>query len=391
MKKIKIAFFADVLIRNYDGAIRTMYHIIDRLPQDRFEIKLYCGDPPQHDIPHEVIEVSKLTLPFNKNYKMAIPQFNSAQIKKSLDDYAPDLVHISTPSLLGHFALSYADRNNITVSSIYHTHFISYVDYYLRNTKQLIPAAKKYMTSKLSKFYKQCDRVFVPTQEMMTYLSHLGLSDDKMILWQRGIDRRIFSPDKKDEAYIGSLVGNERPNLLFASRLVWEKNLQTLIDIYYQIEQRGLDYNLLIVGDGVAKNEMMRAMPKAHFTGEVNQETLAMYYASSDVFVFPSISETYGNVVIEAMSCGLPCVIADGGGSKSFISDGNNGFLCAPYNSECYLSHITTLLITPNLSDQFRQNGLEYVSNLDWDPLVYNFYNYLEGLYQDNRMVSKAA
>src|SRR5690606_31267974 len=120
----------------------------------------------------------------------------------------------------------------------------------------------------------------------------------------------LFNPSKSDKAYLRSITGNTNTNISFVSRLVWEKNIKTLIEIYHTLEEFGGGYNLIIAGEGTAKSIAMQEMPKAHFLGKQNHEQLSKLYASADAFVFTSTSETYGNVVVEAMASGLPCVIA---------------------------------------------------------------------------------
>ena len=177
-----------------------------------------------------------------------------------------------------------------------------------------------------------------------------------------------------------ALVGNDDPVILFASRLVWEKNLETLIAIYQLSQDRNLPFNFLVVGDGVALEDCKRRMPKAIFTGKVDHQQLSIIYASSDVFLFPSISESYGNVVVEAMASGLPCVIADGGGSRNFIQQGQNGFLCQPNNAEDYLNHISTLIHDTQLHQQFVAEGLRYSKSLSWDDLAATYFKDLSAM-----------
>jgi len=177
-----------------------------------------------------------------------------------------------------------------------------------------------------------------------------------------------------------SLTKNNKPNLLFASRLVWKKNLKTLTKIYNQIQYSGQEYNLIIAGDGMAMEDLKKQMPNAFFLGKLSHDELAKFYASSDVFVFTSISESYGNVVAEAMASGLPCVIANGGGSASFIDHGNNGFLCSPEDENDYLNHIKRVLGNENLRNQFINNGLELTRDLKWQYLTETYFSDLETL-----------
>lgn len=372
MKRLKIAFFAEMLLENYDGAIRTMYHILQRIPKDKFEIVIYCGVPPENDIGFEIVTVPTITIPFNRNYKLALHQLSQKKLANHLDNFRPDLIHISTPSPMGHYAIQYAQGKKIPVTTIYHTHYLGYIDYYLQELQFLIKPVKNAIVKTYNKFYNNCNKVFVPTYAMVEALCNHGVDKTRMEIWPRGIDRKIFNPHKSRLNMIQSLTGNSRPNILFASRLVWEKNLKTLIEVYKLAEAQKLKWNFIIAGDGVAKNQLMHVMPNAYFLGELNQEDLASYYASCDVFLFPSDSETYGNVVIEALSCGTACVIANGGGSKSFIEHGENGFLCTQNQAEEYLSYIQKILENPILKKKFEVKGLEFVSGMDWDIIVEN-------------------
>jgi glycosyltransferase involved in cell wall biosynthesis len=212
-----------------------------------------------------------------------------------------------------------------------------------------------------------------------------------MKIWQRGIDHQLFNPSKKRPKMIRGISQNDKPNILFVSRLVWEKNLQTLVDFYQTNQKNGAPYNLIIAGDGVARTELEEQMPKAFFLGSVNHQKLAQLYASADVFLFTSITETYGNVVIEAMSSGLPCVIANGGGSKSFIESGVNGFLCHPTDANDYFQKIQNLMNQPALHQTFVKNGLQYTKDLCWDTLANIYFEDVKKLAVLNKEAIAAA
>ncbi len=134
------------------------------------------------------------------------------------------------------------------------------------------------------------------------------------------------------------------------------------------------------MGDGTARQACEERMPKAAFTGKIEHQYLSILYASADVFLFPSVSETYGNVVVEAMASGLPCVIADGGGSKDFIEQGVNGFKCSPYNAADYLEKIELILNNKILSIQLSAEGLKISRQLSWEQLVYTYFDDVSNL-----------
>ncbi|WP_229213771.1 glycosyltransferase family 4 protein [Dyadobacter psychrotolerans] len=380
MKKIKIAFFAEILIEDFDGASRTMFQIIRRIPQQHFEFLFICGKGPDELFGFECVCIPTLTVPFNKSYSMALPYLADKTLREKLSAFDPDIIHIATPSLLGSFALQYARSLQLPVISIYHTHFISYISYYLSKAPFLIDLVKAKLMVAQKNFYNQCELVYVPSESIAAEMQQMGISQSGLKLWKRGIDTHLFSPEKRDTTSLRLTTGNNNPNILFASRLVWEKNLETLIRIYEYCQSKNLKYNFIIAGDGIAKKACQQKMNKAFFTGSLQHAELAKLYASADVFLFTSVSETYGNVVLEAMACGLPCVIADGGGSRDFIEQGINGFKCQPQNHADYVDKIQTILSDDPLRARFSQKGRSFSLDLDWDKLTDVYFDDLQSM-----------
>lgn len=380
--KIRVAFFADMLERDTDGAVRTMYQLIDRIPENKFEFLFFTGTSSQTSIKYDIVKIPSCAIPFNKTYKIGIPNLQRLTLIKSLQNFKPDVIHIASPSLLGYFALNYAQDNQIPVLSIYHTHYISYLKYYLKSVPFLISLAEKLSSKKLIDFYNRCDVVYVPTQQMMGELNDIGVARRKMKLWQRGLDTTLFHPGKNDDIFIGELTGNNFPCILFASRLVWEKNLETLFNIYDEIERQKINVNFIVVGAGTAQDAVKQRMKKAFFLGHINHETLAKVYASCKVLVFPSVTETYGNVVIEAMASGCVPVIAKGGGSQSLVKDNETGFLCQPNNASEYVEKIKILLHQPVVRSEMIESGLQYTSKLNWENLSEEYFNDIKFLSQ---------
>jgi len=380
LKKIKVAFFAEILIEDFDGASRTMFQIIRRIDRQQFEFLFVCGKGPSELFGFKCVRIPTITLPFNNRYSMAIPVLAETQLKNKLTDFAPDVIHIATPSLLGHFALNFARTFQLPVLTIYHTHFVSYIDYYLSKIPVLIELVKSRLIAGQKDFYNLCDTVYVPSETIADEMKKMGIIPDRLKIWKRGIDTDIFSPKKRNTEFLQHITGNDNPNILFASRLVWEKNLETLFKIYDYCESKNLNYNFIIAGDGTAMKTCQQRMPGAIFTGNLQHERLAELYASADVFLFTSVSETYGNVVLEAMASGLPCVIADGGGSKDFITQGDNGFKCPPDHAASYVEKIEIILKDDDLRQQFSDKGRRYSLELDWHKLTAVYFDDLHNL-----------
>lgn len=373
-QKVRVAFFAEILHEGHDGATRTMFQLIKRIDPNQFEFLFIYGVGPDELYGFECFKVPAFTVPVNRNYKMAFPVLVQNSLRERLQEFDPHMVHIATPSLLGEFGLKYANQEKLPVISIYHTHFISYIDYYLKSAPFLIDFVKSKVIESQRMFYNRCDMVYIPSESIATELMEIGISPLRMKIWKRGIDTQLFSPDKKDPHLMRRITGNNHPVVLFASRLVWEKNLETLFRIYDGLKLKNIPFNMVIAGDGTARKIAENRMPDAVFTGKVEHNVLAELYASASVFVFPSVSETYGNVILEAMASGLPCVIADGGGSADFIEQGVNGFKCDPYNEHYYIDKIIMLLGDKNMRKQFITEGLQYSKAFDWGQLAETYF-----------------
>lgn len=380
MSKIKVAFFAEILYEDKDGASRTMFQLIKRIPTDRFEFMFIYGDGPDRLLQFESVRVPTIRIPSNRTYSLSIPSLIRRRLIRTLDDFNPDLVHIATPSLLGHFAAAYASKRHIPVITIYHTHFISYIDYYFKHMPFLIGPAKKFVSLTKKSFYNQCDYIYVPTRSIKQELISYGVQASRMQIWERGIDNNLFNPQKRDLATLRKITGNELPTLLFVSRLVWEKNLEMLFCIFRLIKQRGIKCNFLVVGDGAARKACEHEMKGAIFLGHVNHEELATLYASSAIFIFPSVSEAYGNVVLEAQASGLPCIIANGGGSRDLIENGVSGFSCDPNNGTEFVDRIEILLNTQTVYQTFKEFGLKESAKRDWNSLAAVYFHDIEQL-----------
>lgn len=378
---MRVAFFAEILIKDFDGASRTMFQLIERIPSADFEFLFVCG-MHQKDLEDSfsVLKVPTLQVPGNATYRFSVPVLKKKTLEKQLKTFNPDVVHIATPSFLGNFGLKFAQKNSIPVITIYHTHFISYMDYYLKSVPFLINPAKKLIQKSYNSFYNKTDIVYIPSESISEELTSGGVSRKPQKIWKRGIDLSLFSPVKRNLAFIQELTGNTQKNILFSSRLVWEKNLKVLVNLYRLIEERKIPYNIIIAGSGVAEDECRKLMPNAFFLGHTDHDKLSDVYASSDVFMFPSVTETFGNVVLEAMASGLPCVIANGGGSKDFIHPGENGFLCEPENTQQYLKYIELILKDEVLANKLSVNSIEYSKTFDWEFLSDVYFNDLKTL-----------
>ncbi|HPN70839.1 MAG TPA: glycosyltransferase [Saprospiraceae bacterium] len=374
MPKLKVLLVCDILIRDYDGCNRTLFHILDRYDKDKIKISIISGKIEGLDQPTQVLKLPNLTLPFNQDYSIAVPYFVTNEIHQFIDEVNPDIVHITSPSLLGSHIQCIAQKRRIPVSSIYHTDFIGYISYYVSQYNPLKELIKHYFSSVARKFYNGCDVVFAPTAASKDYLIDMGIDESRISIWQRGIDPAIFRQNEAHKSTMLQAYNIQKPIVFFASRLVWEKNLETLIAVYKLSVNQGNKYQFVVGGDGLAFDELKEQMPEAIFLGNLTQDELSKWYNNADVFIFPSITETFGNVIIEAMSCGLPVVAANGGGSVSLINHLENGVLVTHDDATSYFHYIEKVLNDAAFRSRLVENGLIFSSKLSWPVLVDSFF-----------------
>lgn len=363
MRKVRIAFFLDVLRENFDGVSITMHQIIRRIPKDQFEAIFITPQLPENSIGFPVYECPSFEIPINKDYSFARPG-KMKDLEKILAGFNPDIIHWSSPSALGTFAVKYGKEKGLPITTIYHTHFPSFANYYLR----FIPKVENItepIIKKLFWLYRESDRVLAPTATMKQYLMGKEVAEKNIVIWGRGVSTEQYGPQHRDE----SLWPDGKKKVLFVSRLVKEKEPDTLIRLYRLFEAKRPDIRMVVTGEGPTKARLQKNMPNAIFTGKLTGDDLARAYASADVFVFPSTTETFGNVVLEALASGLPVVAANAGGPSDIIQNGQTGILIEPKNEKAFYDEITRLLDDHSLYRTVQKNAVDYAKSQNWDSL----------------------
>ena len=319
--RLRVALFSGNYDYVRDGANQALNRWVDFLEHSGAVVRVYSptGDKPAFPHSGTLISVPSVPIPRRREYRVALGLPNS--IKQDVLNFAPNIVHLSAPDLLGYGALRLARKRRIPVVASVHTRFETYFRYYG------LSWLEKHITSYLRHFYGQCAEIYAPTLDMGEILKTQGMSKNVQ-LWSRGVDGHRFSPDKRSAAWREAL--GFKPSdvvVLFVGRLVLEKGLQAFADAIARLEEKQVSCCVLVVGDGPARQWFQDRLPGAVFTGFLEGDDLAQAYASSDIFFNPSMTETFGNVTLEAMASGLPSVCAAATGSRSLISHNVNGLL----------------------------------------------------------------
>lgn len=363
MDQIRVALFSGNYNHIRDGVSLTLNRLVKFLQQQGVEVLVFAPTKPKPALDHvgEMHSVPSKSIPGRPEYLISTGFPDN--LKKELEVFKPNLIHIATPDILGYKALRWAQKYDVPVVSSFHTHFASYLKYYKLGL--LEPFGWKY----LRWFYKNCEQVYVPTPSMIDELKEKNIDTDLRI-WARGIDTDTFNPQKRSESWRNEHgFSTDDVVVTFVSRLVWEKNLQIYASVVNSVQEKYKNAKALIVGDGPAMTDMKKMMPEATFTGFLKGDELSKAYAGSDIFFFPSDTETFGNVTLEAMASGLPCVVADAVGSKSLVEDGINGYLANVDTEKEFYDAIEKLLRSPSRRQEMAKKSVEKAKGYTWKSI----------------------
>lgn len=307
----------------------------------------------------ELIRVPSLPIPCRGEYRvgMSLPRAARARIAS----FRPNLFHVTAPDPVGFLGLKLASAWNVPVVGSYHTHLADYFHYYG------LALLQRPAMACLCRFYGRCRHVYVPSRPVASRLREQGL-DAEVRLWRRGVDHRLFRPDRRSSNWRRRLgIEDDEPVVLFVSRLVREKGLAVLAQALGRLRDRGVRHRAVVVGDGPHGTTLRRRLSEAIFTGFLHGEELATAYASAEVFLFPSRTETFGSVTLEAMASGLPVVAADAGGSRALVEHGVTGFLDRPDDPEPLAAHTARLLEDVGLRRRLGKAARDRSVDFDWE------------------------
>ena len=361
---MRVAHFAGTMRPGHDGVTRVLYRMTTALAGAGVDhVFVSPIVPPESERTAPMIEVPSVAFPLYTDYRLATP--GSRYFGKQVLDFRPDILHIHSPCSLGYAAVRFGKKHNIPVVATYHTHFASYAKYYN------IPMLEPFGWSYLRHLYDGCDRIFVPSMPILDELWSQGFR--RLQHLPHGVDATVFHPGARSFSWRAAhgISGNKKM-LLFAGRLVWEKDLRTLAAAYAQLTQERQDIVFVLAGDGPVRHELEALMPDAIFLGQLNGTDLSHAYASADLFVFPSTTETFGNVIIEAMASGTVPICAREGGAAGVVQHGVTGLLTDPRDPADIRRAVAELLDAPARRESMALQALEFARRQSWQNIFQN-------------------
>lgn len=356
---MKIAYFAESLEENKDGVSRVIYKYDDYNRIKNIE-SLYITSVPSTTRDFNYIKTKSLPIPGYEGYRISIS--NWQKILEEVKFFKPDIIHLHAPFMIGRIAINIANALKIPCISTYHTHFITYLKYH--NAEILVPV----LLNELKTVYNSCDLNLIPSQNVLDELEELEI--ENMEVLNHGVDFKIFNPNYKNNNLKTKF--DNKTLFLYVGRLVWEKNLKLMAKVFSKLYNERNNFELLIVGTGPAESGLKEILPQAKYLGFKTGSELSEIYASSDVFVFPSDTETFGNVTIEALASGLPCLVANGGGSADIIKHNYNGLRFKADSFEEFYTMTLNLLDDKILYCNLQKNAIESSHTFSWDVIHNN-------------------
>lgn len=359
---MRVAYFTESLYPHVDGVSRTLARLFDSLLANGVEFLVFSPFVPTAEVDwsDRVRPVPFVRFPPYPDYRVSLPYTRG--LRADLESFAPDLVHVVSPTPLAWRAQKLARRQGVPVVASFHTHFVAYFRYY--GVRRLEPLGWRMLRA----FYRECARVYAPSESIRRELNRNGV--ERVEIWSRGIDLSGFSPERRDPATIAQVTGGSgAPILLLVSRLVKEKDLADLVEVDRILRRRGVAYELVLVGDGPMRHTLEAALPEGHFAGHQSGADLARWYASGDVFIFPSTTETLGNVVLEALASGLPVIVTDRGGPQDLVTEGENGFVVGANDAVAMADAAQKLLENADLRQRMSTAARASASSRAWDEI----------------------
>lgn len=347
-----------------DGANQALNMLAGHLLRQGVTLRVYSPttDTPAFPPTGDLVSVPAFPMPGGRGeYKFAwrLPR----ETKEDLAAFAPNMVHVSAPEVLGHRAVSWARENGVATLASLHTRFETYPRYYG------IGFLEPVMIRALTRFYNRVDQVMTPGKSTADILREWGVATP-IGIWARGVDHDRFNPGRRSLEWRRSLgIADGEFAIGFLGRLVLEKGLDIFAEVCGALRARGVPHKVLVIGDGPARGWFAERVPEAAFAGFQKGDDLGRAVASMDVLFNPSITETFGNVTLEAMAAGVPVVAARATGAVDLIEEGVTGFLVPPRDVTAYADAIARLVADPALHQAQARAGHLKAKAYQWDAI----------------------
>jgi glycosyltransferase involved in cell wall biosynthesis len=358
---MRIAIFSEVYWPMVSGVGVTLRRLADSLLERGHAVRVYSAS---YALPSSGDRAEVCRSPSRPFFLYPDVQWAFPRHRALVDDagrFQPDIVHLATEFAMGYAGTRVARQLALPIVASAHTDYEQYASRY--RVDWAVRAGWRY----LRWFYGQAETVLCPTRIYEQHLQSRGVRNTG--IWSRGVDTETFHPDFRSNAFRAALGARQGDHVVtYIGRMAREKNLERLLQSWATIRRRHPSAQLVLVGQGPLEGEIARrGLPGVHLTGLLTGRDLAEAYASADLFAFPSVTETFGNVLLEAMASGLPSVVAAAGGMLEFARHGRNSWLVEPNSVEAMAEGIVRLLDDADLRRSLSDGALATARSRRWD------------------------
>jgi glycosyltransferase involved in cell wall biosynthesis len=361
---MRIAIFSEVYWPMVSGVGVTLVRLVDALEARGHAVRVYSATyrlPPGEPDRPEAHRSPSVPLFLYPDVQWAFPRQRA--ITDDLQQFQPDVVHIATEFSMGLAGMKAARQLGIPIVASAHTDYQKYAHRY--RVEWVVQMGWVY----LRWFYRHAHRVLTPTRFFERVLNGRGIHHTA--LWTRGVDAAVFSPAHRSERWRSRFgVGPDDLLVTYVGRLAREKDLVRLLDAWVALPARPPNAQLVLVGQGPLEDNIReRQLPGVHLGGLLTGQALSEAYASADLFVFPSSTETFGNSLLEAMASGLPCLTVRAGGIPEFANHDVNALMVPPHDTAALGQGLARLMTDAPLRERLRAGGLETARSREWDAI----------------------
>lgn len=360
---LRVALFSGNYNYVRDGANQALNRLVDYLLRQGVNVRVYSPtvDEPAFPATGDLISIPAIPIPGRSEYRLPIAL--PPRVRRDLAEFNPNVVHVSSPDIVGHRAVTWARRRKIAVVASVHTRFDTYLAYY--HLQALEPLARDIMR----RFYHRCEVVMAPAESTAVILRVQRMNRD-IAIWTRGVDRDQFNPERRDLEWRRSLgIPDDEMVVAFLGRVVMEKGLDVFADAIHELASRGVKHRVLVIGEGPARPWFQQQLPDAIFTGEISGTDLSRALASADLLLNPSITEAFGNVTLEAMACALPVIAAEATGATNLVRQSVTGTLVDGTEPEEFADALEAYALDPDLRRRHGEAALAIAKTMDWDSI----------------------
>jgi glycosyltransferase involved in cell wall biosynthesis len=361
---LRVALFSGNYNYVRDGANQALNKLVGHLLARGVTVRVYSPttDTPAFPPTGDLVSVPGVPLPFGRD-EFRLARGLPGAVRRDVEAFAPNIVHLSAPDWLGHRALTWARNRDIAAFVSMHTRFETYPPYY--HLGFTVP----WLIRMFKRFYNRADQIVVPAPSSGELLRSWGVTKP-IGIWSRGVDHHRFDPSARSLEWRRSLgIADDEVAIGFLGRLVLEKGLDIFADVMNELTRRDVRHRVMVIGEGPARDWFAERVPEAVFTGFQSGDALGRAVASMDVFFNPSVTETFGNVTAEAMAAGVPVVAARATGAVDLVEDGVTGFLVPPRDVGAYADAIGRLAQDDALRLAAGRAGHEAAKVYEWDPV----------------------